>query len=149
MFSAIAYQLQSIGICGIDASKLREMVANHLENNASHYCPFVSQLQTPRDDYTMPPTDEDAYIDTIADPELQSLLRWQQYLIKLRNGAWGDNIAIQGIANLFSVRINVLSSQYATFTPIEPADNSAQHELFVGLISMLALTNQAPRLIAV
>ena len=93
MFSAIAYQLQSIGICGIDASKLREMVANHLENIASHYCPFVSQLQTPRDDYnadTMPPTDEDAYIDTIADPELQNLLRWQQYLIKLRNGAWGS-----------------------------------------------------------
>ena len=69
------------------------MVANHLENNASL---FVSQLQTPRDDYnadTMPPTDEDAYLDTIADPELQSLLRWQQYLIKLRNGAWGDHIA--------------------------------------------------------
>ena len=43
-------------------------------------------------------------------------------------------VAIQGIANLFSVRINVLSSQCATFTPIEPADNSAQHELFVGLI---------------
>ena len=59
------------------------MVANHLENNASLYNSFVSQLQTPRDDYnadTMPPTDEDAYIDTIADPELQSLL---QYLIKL------------------------------------------------------------------
>ena len=80
MFSAIAYQLQSIGRCGIDASKLREMVANNLENNASFYSPFVSQLQTPSDDYnadTMPPTDED---DTIADPELQSLLRWQQYL---------------------------------------------------------------------
>ena len=69
------------------------MVANHLENNASLCNSFVSQLQTPRDDYnadTMPPTDEDA---TIADPELQSLLRWQQYLIKLRNGAWGDHIA--------------------------------------------------------
>ena len=35
---------------------------------------------------------------------------------------------------MLTVRINVLSSQYATFTPIEPADNSAQHELFVGLI---------------
>ena len=97
----------------------------------------MSQLQTPGDDYnadTMPLTDEDAYIDTIAGPELQSLLCWQQYLIKLRNGAWGDHIAIQGIANMLTLRINVLSSQYATITPIEPTDNSAQHELYVGLI---------------
>ena len=81
MFSAIAYQLKSIDICSVDSSKLREMLAKHLEDNSALYSPFLSQLVTSDDAYnahTEPPTDIDAYIDTITDSELQSQLRWEQ-----------------------------------------------------------------------
>ena len=90
MFSAVAYQLQSTGICNVDSSKLRAMLANHLEDNSALYSQFLSQPVASHDAYnadTEPPTDEDAYLDSIADSELSSLLRWENYLIRLRNGA--------------------------------------------------------------
>lgn len=53
-----------------------------------------------------PPTEQDVYIDTIADPEQQAELRWANYLNRLRNGVWGDHIMeMQGIAN---VAVNML-----------------------------------------
>ena len=70
MFSAIVYQLQSIGICNVDGSKLREMLAAHLEDNGSSYRQFLSEPVASNDAYnadTEPPTDEYAYIDGIAD----------------------------------------------------------------------------------
>ena len=108
MFSAIAYQLQSMGICVVDSISLRHMVANHLEDNVSNYITFISQPVAFDNAYsadTEPPTEEDAYIDSIADPELQSLLQWRNYLIRLRNGSWGDHIVLQSIANMFTVTI--------------------------------------------
>ena len=49
-------------------------------------------------------------------------------MTRLRNAAWGDHIAIQGIADRFNVAINVLSSQSASMIP---RNCSAQHELYV------------------
>ena len=46
----------------------------------------------------------------IADPELQTELRWKKYLTCLEQGAWGDNIAMQAISDMLNVTINVLSS---------------------------------------
>ena len=43
------------------------------------------------------PAAQDAYIDTIDDHELQVDLHWAKYVQWLRDGAWGDHIAIQGI----------------------------------------------------
>ena len=113
------------------------MVVDHLEENVSTYVHFLSQPVASDNAYsadTEPSTDEDAYINSIADPERQSLLRWRNYLIRLKNGAWGDHIVLQSIANMFSVTINVLSSQSTTMIPIHPNDGPAQHELYVGLI---------------
>ena len=135
MFSA--YQLQCMGICVVDSSALRLMVVNHLEDNVSTYIPFISQPVASDNAYsadTEPPTEEDAYINSIADPELQSLLRWRNYLIRLRNGSWGHHVVLQSIANMFTVTINVLCSQSATMVPIEPRNGPSCHVLYVGLI---------------
>ena len=59
MFSAIAYQLQSMGICVDDSSALRRMVANHLDDNVSTYIHFISQPVASDNAYnadTEPPT---------------------------------------------------------------------------------------------
>ena len=56
---------------------------------------------------TEAPGEQDAYIDTTADPEQQADLRWANYLDRLHSGAWGDHIAIQGIANVFNVAVSV------------------------------------------
>ena len=64
-------------------------------------CQPVAQNADSSDDYnadTEPQIQEDKYIDSIADPELQTELRWQKYLRCLKQGAWGDNIAMQAIS---------------------------------------------------
>ena len=135
MFSAVTYQLQSSGVCDIESHELRQMVVDHL------YQDSVSQPVASNDIYnadTEPPTTDDAYINTItdivADPELQVQLRWEKYLNRLRNGAWGDHTTLQGIANMLSVRINVLSTQYPTMLSIAPSSCNILHEIYVGLI---------------
>ena len=113
MFSAISYQLQNTGVCNVDSNELRQMLANYLEANTALYCDFPSQPVISHDDYnadTEPPTAEDEYINIVANPQLQIQLRWKKYLRCLRKGAWGDHITIQGIADMLSVKVNVVSS---------------------------------------
>lgn len=98
LFSSIAYQLEPITECSIDNCTLRQMVADHLENNSNLYKGFLSQPIVSYDAYnadTEPPTAQDAYIETVADHELQTELRWAKYVQRLRDGAWDDHIAIQ------------------------------------------------------
>ena len=133
MFSAIAYQLNSADICNIGSDDLRQNVADHLEANKASYCDFLCQPVAQNDGYnadTEPPTQENMYIDSIADPELQAQLRWQKYVRCLRKG---DNIAMQAIADMLNVTIHVLSSDYPVYSVI-PQSNCADFELFVGLI---------------
>ena len=48
---------------------------------------------------TEPPTAEDEYINSIADPELQTQLRWEKYVRCLRQSAWDDHVNIQAISD--------------------------------------------------
>ena len=134
MFSAISHQLQTSDVCDVDSSELRQMVASHMEANAALYRGFMCQPVATDDEYnadTEPPTDEDEYINSVSDPELQTQLRWAKYLRRLRQGAWGDHINMQAIADMLSVKINVLSSDHpvASATP-----SNATCEMSVGLI---------------
>ena len=98
LFSAVAYQLESVS-----ASELREIVANHLESNSTFYRDFLAQPVQTNNAYnadTEAPTDQDAIIDSVHDKEQQMQLRWERYIHRFRNGAWGDHLAIQGIANV-------------------------------------------------
>ncbi len=57
-----------------------------------------------------PLDDEDAYIESVADPIVQQQLRWQKYLTRLSEGAWGDHIALAAICNLFNMKVKVFHS---------------------------------------
>ena len=82
---------------------------------------------------TMAPSKVDKYIDSIPDPLLQNELRWQQYVSCLKEGAWGDNIALQAIADMLSVTIHVLSSDHPMYS-VTPSNGYVAHEISVGLI---------------
>ena len=140
LFSSIAYQLEPITACSVNKSKLRQMVVDHLENNSNLYKKFVSQPIRSNDPYnadTEPPTAQDEQIETLADHELQVELRWEKYVQRLKDGAWGDHIAIQGICDMFNVTVNVLSSQNLTMTPILPRTYikyDSEGVVYVGLV---------------
>ena len=133
MFSAISHQLQTSNVCSIDSSELRQMVASHME---ALYCGFMCQPVANDDECnadTEPPTAEDEYINSVSDPELQTQLRWDKYLRRLRQGAWGDHINMQAIADMLSVKINVLSSDHPVASAT-PSNSNATCEMSVGLI---------------
>ena len=70
-------------MCDIDSNGLRQIIANYLEANKAVYCDFVCQPVAPKDSYNVdsePPTQEDEYIDSISDLQLQTQLRWEKYL---------------------------------------------------------------------
>ena len=136
MFSAIIYQLSSTGICDVDSQTLRQNVANYMQTNKAAYCDFVCQPVEQTDGYyadTAAPTKEDIYIASISDPELQTELRWQKYVQKLEEGALGDPVAMQAIADMMSLTITVLSSDYPVYS-VTPAKHYSTNEVFVGLI---------------
>ena len=59
------------------------MVANNLEKNSEFYRDYLAQPMASYDSYnadTEAPTEQDAYIDTIADPEQQAELHSANYL---------------------------------------------------------------------
>ena len=66
------------------------------------------------------PTAKDAHINTIDDYELQVDLHWATYVQRLRDGAWGDHVAIQGICDMFNTTVHVLSSQNPNMIHILP-----------------------------
>ena len=85
MYSAIVYQLNSIGI-HVDSQTLRQKVADYLRANKASYCDFVCQPVERNDGYnadTVAPTNEDEYIASISDSQLQKELQWQKYLKQL------------------------------------------------------------------
>ena len=139
MFSSLAYQLQCAGMCDTqcDSTELRDMVANYLQNHSSTYSHFVSQPVYSDNAYdadTGPPSVVDEFISSITDPELRSELTCEQYITRLRNGAWGDHITIQVIADIFGVTINVLSTSSGSIIPVVPRDSIAHCELYIGLM---------------
>ena len=66
---------------------MRKKVADHLEANAALYRDFLCHpVPSAGNDYyadTEQSTAEDEYIDSVADPHLQTELRWQKYVRRL------------------------------------------------------------------
>ena len=132
LFNAVAYQLESVG-----ASEMREIAANHFENNSVFYRDFLAQPVHSGNAYnvdTEAPSDQDAMIDSVHDIELQMQLRWERYIKRFRNGAWGDHLAIQGISNVFNVAINVLSSEHSNVIHNVPRSGNVEHEVYIGWV---------------
>ena len=141
MFSAIAYQLASIGLSDIDAHTLRTMLVSHLEDhphvNGTHYSTFLSAPVPSNDTHnadTETPTAEDEYIAAIDDPDLRAQLQWVRYLERLGNGAWGDNIATQGICEMLNITINVISTYNPNVLSITPSTGTSHGNVYLGLI---------------
>ena len=140
LFSACAYQLQSIGHDVVDANSLRQAVCQYLSQFGDFYSDFMHQSVGSSDGNNAdnePLDEEDAYIESITDPVVQQELRYQKYVRRLSEGAWGDSIAISAMCNIFNVNIVVLcanaaGTSIAVNTPIN--DDRCKDELILGLI---------------
>ena len=139
LFNACVYQLQYLGRDVVDANSLRQAVCQYLSRFGDFYSDFVHQSVSSGDGYNAdnePPDEEDAYIESITDPVVQQELRYQKYVKRLSEGAWGDSIAIAAMCNMFDVNIVVFcanedGTNIAVNTPI---GDVCEQSLRLGLI---------------
>ena len=139
LFNACVYQLQYLGRDVLSASSLRQAVCQYLSRYGDFYSDFVHQSVSSSDGYNAdnePPDEEDAYIESITDPVVQQELRYQKYVRRLSEGAWGDSIAISVMCNMFDVNIVVYcanedGTSIAVNTPI---NDVCEQSLSLGLI---------------
>ncbi len=97
------------------------------EHGADHgHSQFVPQSNEPFDQ-------EDAYIESVADPVVQHDLRWQQYLTRLSEGAWGDPITLAAVCQLFNLKLTVFHS-YPDGTRVATLHEFSEHEIKLGLL---------------
>ena len=151
LYNAVLCQLISMGICNVSSRELREMVAYHLDSHNELYCDFVVEATASDNRYnadTEAPNVEDELIACVTDPELRTQLMWNKYIRRVRSGAWGDNIVIAALCNMFSITINVLSvsSQYTNTVAMTPISGVSHNEIYIGLVMQyhfVALVQQA------
>ena len=142
LFSAVETQLQSLGIKPGDIP-LREQLVQYLQSNpyshdqSCHLREFVSAPVVSDNPYnadTEAPNEFDEYISSIEDLQVQQERRWLIYLERLSAGAWRDDIAVQGLADMLHVDINVVSTINPDMKPIRTSHHTPIGVIHLGLI---------------
>ena len=88
----------------------------------------------PRNADTEAPSEQDEFINSIVNPQLQQQLRWLRYLERLNAGAWGDHIAVQGLADMLHVNIHIISTINPDMALIKTSHDNSIGVIHLGLI---------------
>ena len=149
LFSAIALQLESLGIQAVRSQDLRHNLVKYMQENPAIgdniiYKDFLCELQHHHDDNilnadTENPTEEDHQISAVEDLESRTELRWIRYLHRLQEGAWGDYLAVQALARMLNVSIVIISTLNPNMHPVEPPNGSSIGSIYLGLIVIMLL----------
>ena len=116
-----------------------QMTVSHLESHRDSYMEFLCDpfaSDDPNHTDTEPADEEDVQITQIENPDDRSRARWNKYLPRLRNGAWGDHLCVAAMANMFSVTINVFTAtgRGCAVNAVTPLDDNSIFEVNIGLI---------------
>jgi DNA replication protein DnaC len=142
LFTAVEIQLQRYEIRRGDES-LREQLVTYLQRNpythdgTCHLREFVAAPVVSADAYnadTEVPNDEDLYINSVEDAETRQELRWCKYLESLKSTAWGDHIAVQGLADMLHADIRIISTIDPDMEPITTSHHTPVGVIHLGLI---------------
>ena len=141
-FSAVAAQLNSLGIKP-GGTSLREQLVEYLEAHpythdcSSHFRSYVSApvvSDDPSNADTEAPSEQDNIISCVDDLQQHQQLRWLQYLERLNAGAWGDHIAVQGLADMLHVNIHTISTINPDMELIRTSRNAPAGVIHLGLM---------------
>ena len=76
-------------------------------------------------------------------------LSWEERLERMyQPGTWGDHITLLAAANLYKIKIHVISSVVGSMTPIKPlteSDRNPPHEIKLGHISEIHYVSLIPK----
>ena len=138
LFSAVRMLLENIGIQS-GRRNLRAELVEHLQSSpythgSSHLRNFVSApiiAHDPLNADTEAPTRQDEVISSI---DLRQQLRWLQYLERLNAGAWGDHIAVQGLADMLHVDMHIISTINPDTELVRSSHHTSIGVIHLGLI---------------
>ena len=141
LFSAVGLQLENVGIQS-GRRNLRAELVEHLQSSpythgSSHLRNYVSApvvADDPLNADTEAPTRQDEVISSIVDADLRQQLRWLQYLERLNAGAWGDHIAVQGLADMLHVDIHIISTINPDMELVRTSHHTSIGVIHLGLI---------------
>ena len=142
LFSAVAMQLEKLGIPPGETS-LRQQLMEYLQEHpythdgSSHfreYIPAPVISDDPSNADTETPSQQDVFINSIENLRLRQQLRWLRYLERLNAGAWGDHIAVQGLADMLHVDIHIISTINPDMELIRTSHNTPAGVIHLGLI---------------
>ena len=132
-------QLENVDV-HVGDRNLREELVEHLQSHpytrdgSSHLRDYVSAPIAGDDPFnadTEAPSAQDEYIE---DPDPRQQLRWLQYLERLNAGAWGDHIAVQGLADMLHVDIPIISTINPDMDLIKTSHPTSIRVVHLGLI---------------
>ena len=122
---------------------MREQLVSFLERHTythdgtSHLRDFLAAPVVSADSYnadTEVPNDEDECINSVEDAEIRQELRWCKYLERLKSTAWGDHIAVQGLADMLRVDIHIVSTINPDMEPVRRSHYTVIGVVYLGLI---------------
>ena len=107
--------------------------------NELHYRSFISSAVSNDDSNFMnvdteAPTEEEHLISKIEDEDTLAELLLTKYLKRLKQGAWGDHLTVQALANMLNVNINIISTLNPDMESIQPNDGNSVGTVNLGLI---------------
>ena len=121
LFSAVQLQLSNV-------QSLRQQLVSYFEDHPyahdgiTHLRDFVAAPfvgSDPHNADTEMPNEEDQHLNSIEDTATRLQLRWWNYLERLASGAWGDHIAVQGLADMLHVDVHIVSTINPNMEPIK------------------------------
>ena len=122
----MAFGLSNLGLERTH-QELRSDVAAYLRSNphssdgSTHLRDYISTPLVNPDLYNADmeqPGQIDMDIDQVSDATKQANRKWEQYLTGLAGNAWGEHIAVQGLANMLQVNIDIICSANPRDEPV-------------------------------
>ena len=154
LFSAVQCQLQLAGVeCEHDT--LRKQLVDFFEDHpyahdgSTHLREFIaaphdSTVQIGSSVDTELADAEDQYVESVEDHDTRMQLRWCRYLQRIGSTAWGDHVALQGLADLLYVDIKVLATMNPNMEPIMSCHRPTRAVLHLGLIGQFHYVSLIP-----
>ena len=123
---------------------LREQLVEYFEDHpyahdgCTHLRTFIAAARDPSVPVATADTeladDDDNFIELVEDIDTRLQLRWCKYLERMRSTAWGDHVAVQGLADLLQVDIDILATRDPDMEPVKSHHHPAKAVLHLGLI---------------
>ena len=110
---------------------------SYIHDGSSNFREFISApaiSDDPSNADTEAPSQQDVFINSIKNLRTHQQLRWLQYLERLNAGAWGDHIAVQGLADMLHVDIHIISTINPDMELIRTSHDTRVGVVHLGLI---------------